>query len=85
MASIKESRCPRNPSIPPVSDRIKPGESFYKYVNEVWLKSHHVKPWQGEFDSETLTRPIYEGKPVLPGIRNCGHSDCVNPEHIKKA
>jgi DNA-directed RNA polymerase subunit RPC12/RpoP len=42
-------------------------------------------PWQGEFDSETLTRPIYEDKPVLPGIRNCGHLDCVNPEHIKKA
>ena len=42
-------------------------------------------PWQGDFDSETLTQPIYEGKPVLPGIRNCGHLDCCNPEHIKKS
>jgi hypothetical protein len=42
-------------------------------------------PWQGEFDKETLSRPIHEGKEVLPGFRKCGHSDCVNPEHIKKS
>ena len=39
-------------------------------------------PWQGEFDKETLAIPIFDGQPVLPGIRSCGHSDCTNPNHV---
>jgi len=39
-------------------------------------------PWQGDFARDFIT-PIFEGRPVLEGIRSCGHSDCVNPEHIK--
>lgn len=42
-------------------------------------------PWQGDFDQATLTRPMFEGNPVLPGVRLCGHEDCCNPEHIKKS
>lgn len=38
--------------------------------------------WQGEFDRETLTVPMHEGRPVLPGLRKCGHIDCVNAEHV---
>jgi hypothetical protein len=39
-------------------------------------------PWQGDFDKATLSIPIFDGKPVLPGIRTCGHSDCTNPNHV---
>jgi hypothetical protein len=39
-------------------------------------------PWQGEFDKETLTIPLFDGKPVLPGVRSCGHLDCTNPNHV---
>ena len=39
-------------------------------------------PWQGDFDKATLTIPIFDGKPVLPGTRTCGHLDCTNPNHV---
>jgi len=38
--------------------------------------------WQGDYDRETLTVPMHEGKQVLPGLRKCGHIDCVNAEHV---
>ena len=41
-------RCPTNPSIPPVSSNKRPGDGFYSYVNETWLKTHKIKPWQSE-------------------------------------
>jgi len=40
-------------------------------------------PWQGEFDTETLTKPVFDGKLFLPGNRKCKHADCVNPDHIE--
>jgi hypothetical protein len=39
-------------------------------------------PWQGDFDKATLTIPIFDGQPVLPGTRTCGHLDCTNPNHV---
>jgi hypothetical protein len=39
-------------------------------------------PWQGEFDRETLTIPIIDGKPFMPGKRTCGHSDCIQSSHV---
>jgi hypothetical protein len=39
-------------------------------------------PWQGEFDP-TLLHPMFDGELFLPGVRTCGHADCVNPNHIK--
>lgn len=37
------------PSVPAVSDTRRPGEGFYTFVNETWLKTHHIKSWQGEY------------------------------------
>ena len=37
-------------------------------------------PWKGCFDLED--RPIVHGELFLPGVRSCGHSDCVNGLHI---
>lgn len=38
-------------------------------------------PWKGDFDREDS--PIHHGVPILPGKRLCGHSDCVNANHIE--
>lgn len=41
------------------------------------------EPYLGDLDAEL--RPIDEqGELVLPGVRSCGHSDCVNEKHIQK-
>ncbi len=37
-------------------------------------------PWKGDFDRED--RPLVHGVLFLPGVRACGHSDCVNGLHI---
>ena len=39
------------------------------------------RPWRGEVDE--FMNPIDKNlKPYLPGIRTCGHRDCVNKQHI---
>ena len=39
--------------------------------------------WNGDFHPET-DWPMLNGELVLPGKRSCGHSDCVNAEHIER-
>jgi hypothetical protein len=39
------------------------------------------KPWSGEIDLDSLI-PLKNGFAYLPGIRLCGHSDCVEESHI---
>lgn len=39
-------------------------------------------PWHGYFATDWVTPVDEEGQPYLPGIRTCGHSDCVNVAHI---
>jgi hypothetical protein len=38
-------------------------------------------PWQGSFT--ICDEPLLHGELFLPGSRDCLHSDCVNPNHIK--
>jgi len=47
-------------------------------------KRSSCKPWQGRFASDDVTPIHANGHRVLPGLRNCGNSDCVNPKHIKR-
>lgn len=42
------------------------------------------QPWQGRFAADDVTPVNAAGEPVLPGVRYCAKSDCVNPKHIKK-
>lgn len=42
----------------------------------------NCKPWQGEIDLDTMTPVDTKGRPYMPGIRLCGHSDCVNSAHV---
>lgn len=37
-------------------------------------------PWQGDFDG--FDNPRMDGTLVLPGLRVCGHRDCINPKHV---
>lgn len=40
-------------------------------------------PWHGKFLND-VTPIDKNGEEVFPGFRLCGHSDCVNIEHIKE-
>lgn len=42
------------------------------------------QPWQGRFAVDDVTPVNAAGAAILPGYRYCGHSDCVNPKHIRK-
>jgi len=40
-------------------------------------------PWHGEFDLND--NPLTDdGHELMPGVRLCGHSDCVNREHLER-
>ena len=41
-------------------------------------------PWHGGFAKDDVTPLDDDGRLVLPGVRGCGHNDCVNPSHIIK-
>ena len=45
------------PLVPVVSDTRRPGDGFYTFVNETWLKTTHVPEWKGTFGvSDEMTR-----------------------------
>lgn len=39
-------------------------------------------PWHGGFAEDLVTPVDEDGNEVLPGLRTCGNSDCVNGSHI---
>jgi len=47
---------------------------------------HTVKgkciPWHGHFAPDQITPVDDDGEIVMPGLRACGHSDCVSPNHV---
>ena len=51
-------------------------------MQTVHTKQGKCLPWHGGFAADDITPLDDEGKPVLPGVRGCGHNDCVNPSHI---
>lgn len=54
------------------SCRMRPAKSI-KYNDDVCI------PWHGEFDYND--NPVVSGMLFMPGVRVCGHRDCVNPNH----
>jgi hypothetical protein len=53
-------------------------------ANEIKYNGTVCRPWRGEVDEDF--NPIDRNlKLYLPGLRTCGHKDCVNKEHIVKA
>lgn len=55
------------------SCRAKPAKSV-KYNGEACIPHH------GQFDA--LDRPLVDGILYMPGQRSCGHSDCINANHV---
>ena len=51
-------------------------------VQTVHTKEGKCLPWHGGFAGDDVTPLDDYGQPVLPGVRSCGHNDCVNPSHI---
>ena len=50
-------------------------------ANEIKYNGTVCRPWRGEVDEDF--NPIDRNlKLYLPGLRTCGHKDCVNKEHI---
>ena len=43
--------------------------------------SERCVPWHGEFNE--FDEPMVNDELFMPGVRVCGHSDCVNGEHLK--
>lgn len=44
-------------SVPEVSEVKEPGDGFYAFVNQKWLKSHQVPDWKAEYSvSDEMTR-----------------------------
>jgi hypothetical protein len=39
-------------------------------------------PWSGHFMKDEVTPVDDDGNVVLPGVRSCGHTDCVAPYHV---
>jgi hypothetical protein len=39
-------------------------------------------PWAGRFAADEVTPVDDDGVPVFPGVRSCGHNDCVNVAHV---
>lgn len=88
MASIREPRCPKYPSMPAVSETSLPGHGFYKYVNETWLKTHKVKSWQGEFDvSDEITsktdKELLDILNHLPHLEKTHLTPSTSREHLE--
>ena len=50
-------------------------------AREIKYSGTVCRPWWGEVDEDL--NPIDKNlKPYLPGLRSCGHKDCVNKAHI---
>jgi hypothetical protein len=58
-----------------LSCRARPAKTI-KYGSE------RCVPWVGDFDR--FDNPMQHGVYLLPGVRLCGHSDCVNPLHVSE-
>lgn len=76
------------PLVPAVSDTRQPGDGFYTFVNETWLKTNHVPGWKGAFGvSDEMTNQT--NKELLQIIHSLKHLNSINlrpksaTEHIQ--
>lgn len=61
-------------------DPTKCSDCKAKPVLKVKYGNDYCEPWHGHYDLED--RPIKDGELYRPGVRKCGHSDCIRPSHI---
>jgi hypothetical protein len=51
-------------------------------VQTVHTDSGKCIPWSGHYAADEITPVDDDGSPVLPGVRSCGHTDCVYVGHV---
>jgi hypothetical protein len=51
-----------------------------KPLGRVYKNNDYCEPWHGLFDDDD--NPIKDGELYKPGVRSCGHRDCVRAGHI---
>lgn len=65
------------PLVPAVSDTRRPGDGFYTFVNETWLKGNHIPSWQGAFGvSDEMTHQT--DKELLQILHSLNHLNSTN-------
>lgn len=76
------------PLVPAVSDTRLPGEGFYTFVNETWLKNNKVPGWQGAFSvSDEMTnntdKELLRILNSLPNLNSTSLRPKTATEHIQ--
>ena len=77
-----------------IQEETKAMQKYAARTGKVWCESCRTPPrrfvkyadgsiceaWFGDFDDSD--NPIKDGRLYLPGVRTCGHSDCVAVAHV---
>ena len=76
------------PSVPAVSDTRLPGDGFYTFVNETWLKANKVPGWQGAFGvSDEMTnktdKELLQILHSLPHLTSISLKPSTPKEHLQ--
>jgi putative endopeptidase len=76
------------PSVPAVSDTRLPGDGFYTFVNETWLKANKVPVWKGAFGvSDEMTngtdKELLQILHSLPRLKSINLRPKTATEHLQ--
>ena len=76
------------PSVPAVSDTRLPGEGFYTFVNETWIKANKVPGWRGTFGvSDEMTnktdKELLQILHSLPDLKSTNMKPKTPKEHLQ--
>lgn len=73
---VLEARKKRNAQRTDCADCEAGQRKHIRYGNQVCVA------WVGDIDLDTMQPLDERGRPHMPGIRTCGHNDCVNSAHV---
>jgi len=76
------------PLVPAVSDTRPPGDGFYMFVNEKWLKTHHVPTWQGALGvsseiTEKTDKELLKILHSLPHLKTTNMKPKTTMQHLQ--
>jgi putative endopeptidase len=76
------------PSVPAVSDTRLPGDGFYTFVNQTWLKANKVPEWRGAFGvSDEMTnktdKELLQILHSLPDLKSTNMKPKTPKEHLQ--
>lgn len=76
------------PLVPVVSDTRQPGDGFYMFVNEKWLKTHHVPSWRGALGvssemTEKTDKELLKILHSLPELKSANMKPKTTRQHLQ--